>query len=505
MNHLPVLVVVIPVAGAFLISLVDTVRPAFKSTAALLVATAHSTTLVAAAYRGMTGPALLYSVGEWIAPVGISLMVDSFSAFFLLLLAIGHLASALVRIESGDRSEWARKSAALIALFFAALSGITVTADLFNLFIFVELATVCSIGLIARKRHPGSAVAGFVALMAATISGALLLFAVLVLYVATGTVAMPLVAQAAPDLPAHLHGMATAAIIVSFGIKIGLVPMHFWQPRAYHAAGTTVAAILSAFGLKIHVYALLRLLWFPLQAPVVLPGVYSILLVMGMVNILTGHSMAMIERNLVRMLAFSSIAHVGYILLGVAAAGRIGGSAAVYAVAAALFHTGMHALMKSALFWSGHRLIHLSRSSRIMDLGGIAWRAPGSIIAFSLAALAIIGIPPTGGFASKWFVAMAQQALLPVLVIGAGTVISLVYYGRFFLIATRRDPPDSFPAPHPLSLRPRLQTAVVLALAVAAVMAGTRDVQVRSLLLRAAEGLVDQADFVGPALIGRGR
>lgn len=505
MNHLPVLVVAVPLAGGFLISLVGSIRPGLKALTALTVATAHSFTLLAAAFSSMSGTDLHYFVGTWTAPLGIALMVDRFSAFFLLLLAIGHFTTVLFRIGSENPSEWEGKSANLMALFFAALSGIVVTADLFNLFVFVELATVCSIGLIARKRRPESAVAGFVYLMVAAVSGGLLLFAVLILYVSTGSVSMPLVAQAAGDLPRHLHVMATAAVVVSFGIKFGLVPLHFWQPRAYHAAGTTAAGVLSAFGMKIYIYALLRFLWVPLQAPVVLPGVFNLLLAVAMINILIGHLMAMIERNLVRMLAFSSVAHVGYILLGVAAAGRAGGSAATAALVAVLFHAGMHAMMKSALLWSGHRFILLSQSSRIMDLGGVARRAPGITVAFSLAALAIIGIPPTGGFASKWFIALAQGSMLPVLVIGVGTVISLVYYARFFLVVTRRNSSDQLLPNAPAGTRPYLETAVVLLLASTVVVAGFRDVQLRYLFLNAVEALLDYPDVFGVAISGSGR
>lgn len=514
MNHLPVLVVVIPLGGAFLISLVDVLRPGLKAAAALLVATAHGAALIMTAHQVIAGPlgpgfTLLYSVSGWTAPVGINLSADRFAAFFLLLLATGHLATVLYRIGSENSSGWEGKTAALIALYFAALSGITITADLFNLFVFVELATVCSIGLIARKRRPESAVAGFVYLMTAAVSGGLLLFAVLVIYVATGTVSMPLVAQAASQLPAHLHTGVTAAVIVSFGIKFGLIPLHFWQPRAYHAAGTTAAAILSAFGMKIYIYALLRLLWVPLQAPALLPEVFDLLLIMGMINILIGHLMAMIEPNLVRMLAFSSIAHVGYILLGVAAAGqagtRTGEHAAVAALAAALFHAAMHALMKSALLWSGHRFVLRSLSSKIMDHGGVARRAPGSMAAFSLASLAIIGIPPTGGFASKWFVALAQNHLLPVLVIGAGTGISLIYYARYFLVATAHTGGKRVSQRRAFAPRVHLETIIVLTLASAAVLAGILNVHLQTFFAGAAEDLLDQSAFIETALLRRSR
>lgn len=475
MSHLPVLVIVIPIAGGFVLSVTDLVVPGLKRGTALVVAVAHSTVLVAAARSALLYGPMTYVPGSWVPPVGIALRIDSFTAFFLMLLAVGHTLAVLFRVGSvvGPRRA-GMATAALTALLFGALSGIAVTADLFNLFVFVELATVCTVGLIARKQRPVSSVAGFVYLIVAAVSGALLLFAVLLIYNATGTVSMALVAQRIHQMPRDLHTVIVAAMVVSFGIKFGMVPFHLWQPRAYHAAGTTTAGVLSAFAMKVYLYALFRLLWGPLQVPHLLPAAFGALHVLALITILVGHTMALLENNLIRLLAFSSVAHGGYILLGLAAAGSAGsGPIAEAAIAAALFHIAMHALMKGALLWSGHFAIAAARSSRMMDHRGVARGTPITMTlmvgAFMVAALAIAGIPPTGGFVSKWLVALVQESLVPVLVIAVGTVISLGYYARYFIIVTARPLRDfswEGGAGTPVAV------AVVLVLAVAVAGAG---------------------------------
>ncbi|MFO8043771.1 MAG: proton-conducting transporter membrane subunit, partial [Alkalispirochaeta sp.] len=356
MSHLPILAIIVPLIGGILIALTGLIRPAVRAIVAVGVAGLHGVLLLLLVVRVFTDGPLEYFPGGWLPPVGIHLTVDAFSAFFLLLLAVGHPAAVLFRLATDGRSGWEDKSATLGAWYFAALAGITVTADLFNLFVFVELATVTTLGLIARKGRENSTVAGFVYLVLASLSGVLLLVSILLIYLTTGTVTSVLVAQRVATVPPHIHAIITGCMLISFGIKFGMVPLHLWQPRAYLGAGSTVSAIFSAFGMKIYLYALIRLLWLPLHAPELLPRVFDLLLVAGMVNILVGHLAALSERNLIRMLAFSSVAHVGYILLGVAAGGRAG-TLGTAALVATLFHIAMHSLAKATLLWSGRLFI----------------------------------------------------------------------------------------------------------------------------------------------------
>jgi multicomponent Na+:H+ antiporter subunit D len=483
------MVIVTPLFGGIAIALTGTSRPYLRAATTLVGAVLHATLLLLLAWRVYTVGPVEYFPGGWISPMGIQLQVDAFSGFFLGLLALGHLAAVLYRIGSDQLTGWDDKSATLTSLYFAALTGITVTADLFNLFVFVELATVTTLGLISRKRREDSTVAGFTYLILASLSGVLFLLSVLVLYITTGSVTANVVAERIASVPASLHAVVVGAILVAFGIKFGLVPLHLWQPRAYVGAGSSTAAVFSAFGMKIYLYALIRLLWFPLRVPELSPQLFDLLLFLGTVNILVGHLAAISETNLIRMLAFSSVAHVGYILLGVAIAGRYPLTAGTTAMVAALFHMAMHALAKSALLWSGRRFIADRRSSSFVALTGSGTDAVGAMIAFSLAALVIIGIPPTGGFASKWYVALEQISVIPVVVIAAGTVLSLIYYARFFLLLndTSAGVPRGGPARH---RGLRLDTLVVLLFGAVALASGSLECSIRTVLYGSATALI---------------
>lgn len=498
MNHLPVLVIVIPLIGGFLLSFTElaplAVRRNLKRSIALLAAGTHAIVLLTAATQAMNHGTMWYYLGEWRAPVGIVLRVDRFAAFFLATLALGHVMGVLIRMGTQHVTQWEGKSAALLSLLFAAFSGIVVTADLFNLYVFIELATVTSVGLISRKQYPSSAVAGFMYLMVGTISGALLLFAILIIYSVGGTVTMPLIAPAIQHMPATMRAVVVAAITVSLGIKFGMVPFHFWQPRAYRAAGMTASGVLSGFGMNIYIYALIRVLWEPLSAATTVNTVFLVLTGIAIVTILTGHIMALWETNLVRMLAYSSVAHSGYILVAFAAAGKLfaapGGAAlATGAIGAAMFHMAVHSIMKSTLLWSGHHFVFRSGSSIMTSHHSLGRPGLGPAVAFSVAALAIIGIPPTAGFASKWAVAAAQIHLIPVLAIAAGTAISLGYYVRYFIILFAT--PSGVRKRRDATVSDGGATILLLLMAVVLVYAGLQEESVRSLLVLAAESLIN--------------
>ncbi|GAB6089980.1 complex I subunit 5 family protein [Spirochaeta dissipatitropha] len=465
-DHLPVMLIISPLAAAFLAALAAKIRPVLQLPISITAAVLHVLAAVQLAGVTLGGQTLLYFPGSHAPPAGIVLVGDSAAAFFLLIVSCGYLLSLLYVLGTDGLSVRHNSQAVLINLYFCSLSGVVLAGDIFNLYVFIELATVSSIGLIVMKRRAAGTVAGFVYIMAASISGVFLLFAVVLIYVTTGHLSMAAVSLMAAEIPLVLHGVICACILISFGIKIGLVPLHFWQPRAYHAAGSTAAAILSAFGMKVYIYALIRVLFIPLRTAELLPQVFTILLYAGMLNILLGHIMALIDRDAKRLLAFSSVAHAGYILLavgaaglaavsaiGVTAAGAAGtvagsaaeapavlavGSAAVLFLSAGLLHILGHAAMKSGLFWSLRGLIAGSGSSKIYSFAGASARAPLHITVFALCASAIVGMPPTLGFASKWHIAAAQDSLLPILVISLGTVISLYYYARILSIALQK-------------------------------------------------------------------
>ncbi|TVQ18975.1 MAG: hypothetical protein EA382_17060 [Spirochaetaceae bacterium] len=487
MTHGPVLLVVAPLATAVICSVTSMAAKRATRYVLLTGLLVHAGLLVLVAVDATRTAGLIYLVGGWAAPAGIVLVVDRFAALFLVLLAIGEVALTLYTIgkQTVDRSGFA----VLLALLATALSGVIVAGDLFNMFVFIELASVASIGLIALKRRDTGAASGFVYLVYASISGALFLIAVVVLYSSTGVLTIAEIGAVVHTMPPEAIAICSVCFIVSFGVKVGLVPLHFWQAPAYHAAGSTAAAFLSGVAMKVYLYAMVRLLWSGLDAVARVPAIAVVLTVAGLVNIVFGHLVALGERDLKRLLAYSSVAHVGYILLG------LGSSAGMVA---ALMHIVMHSLMKTGLFFSCRPIIAHSGSSRISRLAGTARAQPVAFAAFVVAALAIVGIPPTGGFASKWFVSIAAYAdygVLPVLVVAVGTVISLLYYVRVSIAALAEAPPLRRRVPS--TGRAGATALVVIAsIAAATLILGPAMTRLEPTLRRAADSVVDRARYI---------
>ena len=399
--------------------------------AALASGAAHlAAVTITTARVGETG-GLTYSLGGWVPPVGIVLVADALSVVFLVIIAIGHVSFLLHGMAEEKRS---RKGIWILTeILVAALSGIALAGDLFNLFVFVELASIASVGLIAHKQQARGAGAGFVYLVFASISGSFLLIAVLLLYSATGVLTIAEIAAGVAVMPRTAYLATIGLLLASFGMKFGLIPLHFWQAPSYHAAGSSVSALLSGTAMKLYVYAVVRLLFHMMRVPVHLPEAALLITALGCVNIIGGHLLGLAERDLKRLLAYSSVAHAGYILLGFGAAAS--GRMVAAGVTAGLLHVVFHAVMKSALFYSGRRLIVAADSSAIAGLRGSARRDRIAFCAFFLASLAIVGVPPASGFVSKWRVAQSSAAVAgvwPVVVVAAGTVISMVYYARVF-------------------------------------------------------------------------
>ncbi|MCA1809654.1 MAG: complex I subunit 5 family protein [Kiritimatiellia bacterium] len=430
MNLLPVWLVLLPLFLALLTALAGGWKTGVRILLAGIGGAGYLTlSLIAADMVRRHGP-LIYFVGGWGAPLGIGLRLDEFAVIFQVVLGLG-LAATLAFILRGRG--YVAAELPLLFLLTAAAAGMLLADDLFNLFVFVELASVCSVALIALRRRGPQVTAGFNYLVFTALSSMIFLLALMIIYGATGHLNMGYVAARIANMPPLLYTAAVAGIVTAFGTKIGLIPLHFWQPAAYAAAGCSRAGFLSGVVMKIHICALLRLLWYPLDVMAQAPALATILLVLGSVNVIAGHCLALAQNDLKRMLAFSSVAHVGYILMGV-------GAGTVAGMIAGLYHVVNHFMMKTALFWSSRAMLAHARSSDLRRLQGAATAAPAAFIGFFVAALAIVGAPPSGGFFSKWLIALAAsegRGLWPVLVIAAGTLISLAYYGRVFCYALR--------------------------------------------------------------------
>lgn len=354
----------------------------------------------------MGGTTMSYPFGDWPPPIGIEYRVDAANAFVAFLVA----AMAAVTLL------WAPKSVALevqgrhgtfYALFLlvvAGLLGITLTGDAFNVFVFLEISSLASYALIAYGRDRRALLAAFRYLIMGTIGATFFLIGIAFLYMTTGTLNMADLAERLPALSDNnAIRAALAFIVVGMGLKLALLPLHLWLPNAYAYAPNFVTIFLAGTATKVALYVMVRFaftVFEPDYSFVVLP-LSTVLMVLALAGMFAGSWVAMFQIHLKRMLAYSSVAQVGYMVLGVSLA-------TVTGLTAAFLHLFNHALIKTALFMAVGCVIYRTGSARLDDLRGLGRQMPWTLTAFALAGLSIIGVPTTVGFISKWYLVLAS-------------------------------------------------------------------------------------------------
>jgi multicomponent Na+:H+ antiporter subunit D len=443
-HHLPALQVVVPMLMAAFVVLLRPRGLAWAAcTAASLLAFAIAVQLV---LQVLGGEAATYLMGSWPAPYGIALRVDGLSALLLLTVTGASVLALAGGRESLDRQIEAVRQPYFYAawlLALAGLSGIVVAADAFNIFVFMEISSLASYVLIAGGPDRRALPAVFKYLIMGTIGATFYLIGVGLIYMMTGTLNLA-------DMEFRIHAVAdqrpilaaAGFITVGLALKAAIFPLHVWLPNAYTYAPHMVTAFLAACATKVSLYVLLRFDFFVFQEN--LTGhafqfaVY--LMPLAILGILVGSAVAMFEKNVKRLLAFSSVAQIGYMMLGASLV-------TVPGLTAGIVHIFNHALAKGALFLAVAAFAAAAASLRLEDLRGIARRMPWTFAAFVVAGLSLIGIPGTAGFISKWYLISAVMefgaAGLPlVAVILVSSLMAVVYVWRIVEAAIFQESPD---------------------------------------------------------------
>jgi multicomponent Na+:H+ antiporter subunit D len=419
-DHLPVLLVVVPLLAALLAPLLGALAP--RAVWAWAVGAAASVALVAlaGAARVLADGTQRYHLGGWAPPWGIELVLDPLSAFVAVVVT-GVSACALLYAAGLDDARLRGRQGAAPALLLLVLSGLTgmvVAGDLFNLFVFLEVASLASYAVVAAAGGR-ALLAAFRYVILGSLGASLYLLGVAHLYFLTGTLNMADLADRLPEAAApRLVATAAALMTVGLGIKMGLFPLHGWLPDVYTHAPAPVAALLAPVAGKVAAYALARVLFSVLGAGFVADR--SLLAValawLGAVSILAGGVLALRQTDLRRLLAYSSVSQMGYIVLGL-------GLADATSVAGAYLHVLNHALMKAGLFFvAGAAALRLGGVA-LADLRTMHRRMPLTTLCLVVAALSMIGVPPAGGFFSKWYLLLGalgqgRWALAAVILLG---------------------------------------------------------------------------------------
>jgi multicomponent Na+:H+ antiporter subunit D len=339
------------------------------------------------------GP-IVTQLGGWAAPVGIALVADRLSALLLLVSTLVTLAVLVYAIDQRI-ADYGRGTASttfhpMYLMLCAGVSLAYLTGDLFTLFVAFELMLTASYVLITRRTNASRIRAGMTYVTVSLLSSLLFLTAIALIYAATGTVNLADLAGRIGTLPSGLRSVLGLMLLVVFGIKAAIVPLHFWLPDSYPNAPGPVAALFAGLLTKVSFYALLRTqtLLFTRDEP------WTLLLVLAVATMLVGALGALVQNDLNRLLSFLLVSHIGFMLFGLAVFDAAG-------VAGAALYAAHHITVLATLFLVSGLITRRTGTVALDRMGGLARSAPWLAVLFAIPALTLAGMPPTAGFVAK--------------------------------------------------------------------------------------------------------
>ena len=451
--HLPVLLVVVPLVAAPIAALLNRPRLSWAvAVAATLWALYAALELLS---QSMAAGAIHYELGGWAAPYGIEYVVDPVNAWVVVIVTlIGALVVPYARVSVEREITEDR-----IPLFYAAfilcltgLLGIAVTGDVFNVFVFLEISSLSAYALIALGSDRRALTASFQYLIMGSVGATFIVIGIGLMYVMTGTLNMADLADRLPEVSGtRTIPVAFTFLTVGITLKLALFPLHLWLPNAYTYAPSAVTAFIASTATKVAVYLLLRFFFtiFGATFSFDVMQLDRILMPLALIAIVAMSLVAIYQENVKRLLAYSSVAQIGYMVLGISFASVLG-------LTAGILHLFNHALMKGALFMSMGCVMYRVGSVRLERMNGLGRAMPWTMAAFVVGGLSLIGVPFTVGFISKWYLVQAalEQGMWPVAgVVLLGSLLALMYVWKVVEVAYFREAdPELEISEAPLSL-----------------------------------------------------
>jgi len=437
-NLLP-LFVAVPLVAAFLLPIFGNKA---KSAATFI---ANLTTIGLLVFAILSiGQSESYQVGKWPIPLGINLVLDGLSSLLLLLIAIVSAAAMLFSVRYMEQYTAKSKYLSLFILMVAGMNGVVLSGDIFNIYVFLEIASIASYALVGFGCEHEELEASFKYMVLGSVASMFILFAVALVYGNTGTLNLAYISKAIADSGVNTGlGFALALFIAGFGLKAALVPFHAWLPDAHPSAPAPISAMLSGVLIKaLGVYALVRIIFnvFGISVPV-----SWILIALGVLSMVIGVFLAVGQWDFKRLLAYHSISQMGYVVLGVGMGSLIlaqGGSVilASLAILGGLFHLANHAIFKSLLFLTSGSVQMSTGTRQIKQMGGLGERLPLTRATCTIASASIAGIPPFNGFWSKLILVFAAAkahlwALMAItIIVSLVTLISFLKVQRYVFL-----------------------------------------------------------------------
>jgi len=419
------LLIALPLISAFFVPLL---KGAGKNAIRyfLIAVTALQTGIAAWVFQQVysTGQPIIVIAGGWRPPVGINLYFGHFAALFVLIVAAVSFLMAVFSLRAIE-VEPIDKYAMLFLLLMLGATGMIATGDIFNLFVFMEITAISAYALTAYNKTGEAAEASMKYIVLGGIGSSFFLIGIALIYGSLGTLNMAQIAQLAATMDPTVAQVGLALIVFGLAVEAELFPLNAWAPDAYQAAPHPITAMFSAFVVKAGLYAMARLLYL-MQATESWHSVLKLLIIMATLTVFVAEFAALRQRNVKRMIAYSSIAQIGLIALALALGTQSG-------VNAGVFHMINHAIVKAMLFLAVGYVVMTLGGAEIENFRGLGRRMPLTAFAISVGAIATVGIPLFNIFWSKIRIILATLQVgytwAAVLVLTA-SVVEAVYYFR---------------------------------------------------------------------------
>ncbi len=424
-EHIPILVIALPLFAAFLTPLMGKISrkaPRYFATAVFVIVAFLVVLLANMVYSRGTEP-IIYTLGSQNDTIfRIVLEIDAFSIFMALIMAIVSLAVSIYSWAFVDKYSGQDKFYTLLLLVAVGSYGMVLTGDMFNLFVFFEISSIALCGLVAFRTERGESFeAAFKYMAYSTISGLLLLFAVGIFYSQYGVLNIAKIAEGVGSGPFNeLNKIALGLLVTVFALKAGSVPFHMTTPDAYSEAPGGVAALYVAAS-QAGLYALFRTC-FTIYRPVITTETIGwVVIILGVLSMFVGVTMALVQKDIKRLMAYHAISQTGYMLLGVGVGIAVLGNPAALdaygkmAMEGGIFHIINHAMYKGLLFLTAAAIFYRVGTRNLNEMRGLAHTMKFTTIFFMIGALSIAGIPPMNGFSSKLMIYESVYQFSPIL------------------------------------------------------------------------------------------
>jgi len=424
-DHLPILQVIIPLLAAPLCVVLRQRQLVWAL--ALAVSWTSLACAIGLLVQTMNHGPIVYDVGGWPAPLGIVYQVDPLAALVLLIVTsvaavVMTYAPRILETEVAKEKHYLFYAAFLLCI--TGLLGMTITGDIFNVFVFLEISSLSSYALISMGTRRQALMAAYRYLVMGTIGSTFLLIGIGLAYMMTGTLNMIDLAERLPAVESsRTIRTAFAFLTVGISIKLALFPLHVWLPNAYAYAPSVVTAFLAATATKVSCYLLLRIIFtvFGVEFAFGAMQLDSVLVPLALAAIFVASTVAIYQTDVKRLLAYSSVAQIGYLVLGLS-------FASVTGLTACIVHMFNHAMIKGTLFLAMGCIVMRLGSTNLSDMKGLGRRMPIVMGIFVIGGLNLIGVPLTSGFISKWFLIKAALEKDMWFVAAAALVSSLLAF-----------------------------------------------------------------------------